>query len=221
MPRTKKPYVKKTSYRKGSPYATKKDVSQMIEKKHRIPNKFFTTSVDDTDIATAGSFWNLAIVPEGNGESERNSRKIHISKVEWRGRLTPINTAASCTIRICLVKSVKGGGGTPSITSLFNRTVDPVNSFRQQDYADSFIFYVDKVVTFNQTTYVSPNYGGGDKFVKISHKFKYPMVVNYNDTAANGAVTTQPEGQLWLCMFAIPDEHGYCESEAQIQYFDD
>lgn len=221
MPRTKKSYTKKRTYSKGSPYATKKDVSTMIEKKHRIPNKYLTTSCDDVHIATAGAFFNLNVVPEGNGESERNSRKIYISSVNIRARVTPVATGASCTLRMIIFKDSKTGGATPTVNSLFNKTVDSVNSFRQQDYADSFIIYVDKVVVCDQKTYVSPNYGGGDKFVKLSHKFKYPMVVNFNDTAATGVVSTQPEGSLWFAIFSIPDEIGYIESEAQIAYFDD
>jgi len=223
MPRyPKKAYTKKRPYTKANAYATKKDVTVMINKKHRIPNKYLTTSCDDTSIATAGAFFNLNIVPEGNGESERNSRKIHISRADVQARVYPIASATGCQLRMVLFMSKKGGGATPTVTSLFNKVVDPVNSFRQQDYAESFIILQDKVVSLNQATYDGTSvYGGGYRHVKLSHKFKYPMVVNFTDTAATGAVNTQSEGQLWFAVFSDPDGIGYMESEAQIAYYDD
>ncbi len=110
--------------------------------------KFKDITFDNTGIETGGAASNLLLIAQGDGESERNGRKILVTDVHWRWQLSlPDNDPAQLAedvVRLMLVIDKQCNGAGLSTTALL--TEENYQAFTNLHNQDRFDILFDETV---------------------------------------------------------------------------
>ncbi len=188
--------------------------------------KFFDTSATDPSLTATMLNTNLNIIPQGITNETRVGRKCVITALHMRGSYTllpaVLSTATSCRVRSRIVLD------TQTNLSDFTAAV-----FLESDVIDSFSKLANKgrFRVLSDTVY-SLMAGGaaasGAAFVfsediedvNINLRFPKGIPIEFNDTTADGAVTTQTSNSLHLIQQTSTAEIVTSSLNIRVRYLD-
>ncbi len=170
--------------------------------------KFIDTSLNLSPVTSTGAFvGSIVIIAEGDGESDRDGRKISVTQVTTKLHLVMDPTAGTGltgthnAVKVCLVLDTQVNGATPAT---LDYEVAPTTflTFRNLSNSQRFKTLWTRIYTQNTTA------AAGDGAVNdtgstgtddiIHYKFKTPLIIQYNNSASTGAVSTQESNGLFL-----------------------
>lgn len=182
----------------------------------RLPSgelKFLDTNIDDANIATTMTIFNLGVIAQGDTESQRVGRKITVKKIHVHGILKLLSSSASPpvtsdTVKFTLVQDQQTNGAVFAATKLLE--TDDINSF--QALANSGRF---KVLATKKISVTSPGVGQDaagtydtipvDKCVDFNVKCEVP--ISYDDSVTTGAITSVMTNNLY---WTVQSRDGRC-----------
>ncbi len=154
--------------------------------------------MDDAVIATGGTIAedSLLTIPEGNGQSERNGRKITVRSIHMRFDIllptTAVATATSDGVRVIVYLDRQTNGAAPVILDLLN--VADWQSFRNLGNAGRFTILMDKQFAMvckagsGRGTTDTLSYGDDERVLMWNKKVNIPVI--YDDSANTGVITS-------------------------------
>jgi len=164
--------------------------------KEGAEEKFLDTQIDISNITNAyvvatNQITSLNVIPQGNGQSEREGRKVWLKSIQFRLRITtdPAIAAAPLNmIRIMVVMDTQTNGAAYTGAQLLQQFF--VYGYRNIENTQRLKVLYDKVIVLNNvsintaaTTILAVN-----RFVKWYHKCNIP--IDYDSTANTGALAT-------------------------------
>ncbi len=202
-----------------SPYRTPRAgrVSPAVIASLGVEKKFFDGSKGNTSISATGTITDDSLneIAQGDGESNRDGRKIIIKSVHVKGLVkadaatTPTTTGNR--IRIIMYLDKQANGATATVADLLEDA--DINGFRNLSNSGRFTFWYDRSMDLNN---IAGSYdGAGDQFGEMHKGFKInkscDIPVQFNSTA--GAITELTSNNIGMCMI---DEEG--NSTAQYRW---
>ncbi len=157
--------------------------------------KFFDTVVDDAIIAPTMSIFNLSVIPQGNGESERVGRKITIKKIHMTGIVTltsPSSGVQTSDCLICMLVQDKQTNGAQFIaTDLLD--LDGFRSFRNLANSQRFrvLYKCQYGMRVQGATRIDEGqiiFGEDIRIVSIIRVVNIP--IEYDNSATDGRITS-------------------------------
>ncbi len=194
----------------------------------RGETKFFDTDLDAVfgTIGIAMESANLNIIAQGNTESNRIGRKVVLTRVDCKGILTlpasAVDTATSEVVRLLLVCDKQTNGAVFAGTDIWE--TDNWRSFNNLANSKRFRVLQSKIFTLNSTA--GSGRGSTDTLSFGEHVVAWKMGVNLNlpiefdNSAATGAVTTQRSSSLWLVSQATTGMAIMSVSNARVRFSD-
>ncbi len=171
------------------------------------PEKKFLDLQVSTTPAVAGTVVNLAVIVQGDGESERIGRKVTVTDILAHGRITlssiASNTDASNRVRIMVVQDRSTNGATFSAAALMNTagTAD-IDSFRDLSHIGRFQVLYNRLWTINPNwTGISANATSANAFRDVRFNLKCCIPIEYDASASTGAITTQQVNSIHILTF--------------------
>lgn len=171
-------------------YTTRKDVSKMIEQKKQV-GYLDTLPASGSSITTTGTFTNLSVLPQGDGQGERVGEKVMISGLRYHG-LYKGNTASGATslhyLRVVLFRwNPDNNVDAPSLAKMFEITTDNQSHFiGDRTSRSKFKVLKDMHIVMN-----SINNGNGvslkNKIIKYL-KINKPLLFNEGGNTGKGHI---------------------------------
>lgn len=161
-----------------------------------------TTAVVNPVVAAGAVSTNLNVVAQGVGESQRIGRKITIRQIQGRMLVqcaaSNAATAANDTLRVLLVQDRQANGATFAVTDVLQTA--SFQAWRNLQNSNRFKVLLDKTITVN-------SYGGVVAATFESGRstnffIKCNIPIEYDSTAATGAIATQRSNSLALVYLA-------------------
>lgn len=186
--------------------------------------KFFDTNIgSDVTVTAALLRTNLAIIAEGNGESNRIGRKVTVKNIHVQG-IVALNSATSSNatsdIVYCMIVLDKQTNG-----SLFNATdlldTDGFTSFR--NLANSHRFKVLKKIVMDFSAGGGVESGVGhaysENLTSFSINHKCSIDIEFDNSATTGVITSCRSNNIY---FVTQSGSGLCgiTARARIRYTD-
>ncbi len=171
-------------------------------------HKFFDTTIDLAPVISTSTFnQSLLTIAEGDGENEREGRKISITGITTKIHLIlNENSGASLpgthnAVKVCLVLDTQTNGAIPT-TSDYEVLPNTFLSFRNLSNSGRFKTLWTRIYTQNATA------AAGDGAVNdsgtfatddvVHYKFKKPLVIQYNNSVTTGAIASVESNCLFL-----------------------
>lgn len=138
----------------------------------------------------------LVAIPQDDTESGRDGRQVIVKRVSIRGTfISDPTTVNPELIRLLLVQDTQTNGAASTVLNVLQ--TDAVNSFHQLENSHRYKIHMD--TTF--TTQKHINTAGTSsittiKFIKFSKALN--MIMDYDSSAATGAIATQRSNGLFL-----------------------
>ncbi len=239
MPKRKGTYSnggrgKIVSYKHTSPYRRKGYVPRLVNiqpfygRKTSVgEKKFHDIDVDDTTIAAAGSILNtgtLLIIAEGNGEEQRIGRKITITNIHVRAKVTlPGATGATLTsamVRVIMYMDTQCNGATAAVTDILE-TAD-FQSFMNLSNSRRFVTIFDKNFNLHVSGAAASAaafvFGEDSRFFQFHKQCSIP--IEYDNSVSSGALTSIRSNNIGILVISSDDEVGAWESKVRFRYTD-
>lgn len=196
--------------------------------KSRDETKFRDTDVGAVfgTVAATMEQANLNIIVQGNTESNRIGRKCTLKRVDVKGHLLLDATATAANtseiVRIALVCDKQTNGAAFSATDLFE--TDSIASFNNLSNKSRFRILATKTIELNcgagsgRGTTDTLSYGEYGVWFHIGANLNLP--VEYDNSAATGAVTTQTSNSLWMITQSVSGLAGLNLGNARVRFTD-
>ncbi len=199
-----------------------------INKLARIINqreiKFIDRAVDDPTISQTGTVQTqLFTIPQGDGPSTRDGRKIVLTSMQWQGTVNIVATSvpgeASDTVRMLVLKDKQTNGALPSVTDiLVNANWE---AFKNLVNKNRFVTLIDKYVSIasmgafgdGTTNIALPN----EKHFKLFRKLNVP--IEYDESATTGVIATITTNNIVMLLISRAANAGI-ESCIRFRYSD-
>lgn len=186
--------------------------------------KFLDTALADGTMASTMTFYNLAVVPQGDTESQRVGRRITIKAIHIRGSLTLLGatdvTNTSCQVRMRLIVDQQTNGAQFTSTDLLE--TDAINSFANLANRERFIVLKDQTYTLSAggAAATGAAYAFSETIRNLEcHKFtNFP--IEYDNSATTGAISTVRSNSLWVVFQCSTAEIVALSATARIRYTD-
>lgn len=165
--------------------------------------KFFDTSKVSTTVSATGTILNncLNIVPEGNGQSARNGRKILIKKISIRGSFELADDETTDRVRLVIYQDKQANGAAATIANIFSGT--DINSFNEIANKGRFRILKEITADLNPATYwdgTDPHVGGYKVGYKANLRCNIP--IEFDDSVTTGALTSVTSNNLGVAAFS-------------------
>lgn len=205
--------------RRSGYYKRYSRAAQMLGEK-----KFLDTAIGLGAVGSALEKQNLVIVPQGDTESQRIGRKCRVKKLYVKGSLKMASAAAAANtserVRVFILLDTQTNGATFGATDLLE--TDDINSFN--NLANSSRFRILKSKTFIFSAGGGTETGATHAFSEVIKPVKIALnmnhIIEYDNTATTGAITTQRSNSLWLCAIAQEGNLVSLAGQARIRYLD-
>ncbi len=163
--------------------------------------KFFDTDLDDAVVVVGMAIYNLTIVPEGNGESDRIGRKMTIKRIHIRGNVSIAANAtmanSSDTVIGMLVQDTQTNGAQYTAADLLD--TDSFKSFR--NLANSKRFKILHKVIFDLKVGGAAPSGAallhGEDVISINVNKNVSIPIEYDNSANTGVITSVRTNNLY------------------------
>lgn len=157
--------------------------------------------------AAGFAFPSLNIIPQGDGQSERNGRKIVVRKISMRGSFdSAIQEIGTTRMRLIVALDKQCNGAAASVDTLL--TGADIDSFRNLDNSPRFKVLLDKNVDIQPNTNrtVSVATGITSETCSVHKTFKWNKNVNipiiYDSSLATGVLSTIRSNNLFCVVLA-------------------
>lgn len=177
----------------GGVYEVKKKKKMVYHKKtsRATPERKFIDNTFSTADITNTANWTLCNnVPQGNGSSEREGRKINMQAVQIRGQF--YNIAAASTgyhIMGLLVYDSQPNGAQPAITDvLSSNSVDALNNR----------YYAERFKIIRRIDIPLGKVGAESEIYILDEYIKLDNLVTDFKNSATGAITDMNKGSLYF-----------------------
>ncbi len=181
--------------------------------KGQNPEKKFLDSANEHSPTVTGAVALISAIPQGDGESERIGRKATITNIMFKGHLelgTVATEVCANRVRICIVVDHSTNGVAFVASDVFNTAgTGDIDAYRDLSLVGRFRVLYDKTFTIN------PQLAGNGTAEQsavtmraISGNVKCCIPIEYDASAATGAITTQQVNSIHFVMFeevASPD----------------
>ncbi len=154
--------------------------------------------VDDAVVSTGGTIAedSLLTIPEGNGQSERNGRKITVRSIHMRyDILLPAAVGSNTTsdaVRVIVYLDKQTNGAAAVVADLLN--VADWQSFRNLGNTGRFAILMDKQVALNSKSGSGRGTTDTLAFGEDERAFSWNKTVNipiiYDDSVSTGAIAS-------------------------------
>lgn len=204
-------------------FSNTRKIAKLTRKMGQIETKFFDHPVDQSFISATG-----VIVPqiftlsEGDGQSQRHGRKVHMTSVQWHGvvSLPPsaVPANASDTIRLLLVRDKQANGALPAVTDILVNAV--WESFRNLEFKSRFSIIFDKRISMFGAISgdgSSSITGPAEKNFRLFKKLNIP--IEYSDLNASGGIGTINSNNIVMLLITRLSQIGM-ESCMRFRYTD-
>ena len=194
-------------------------------------SKFVDFVRTDVSVATGGTFQvSIAVIPEGDGESERVGRKVTLTGVTMRYQASLAAESAAATVgsgdtvRIILMVDNQTNLALPSVLDLLETAaVRSHYNLNNVGRNGRFAILLDKFITINRvvsmndsaTTSASPLVLSP----LISKTCKLNTPIEYNSVATTGAITTQT-GKGLLLFYISQNGEATLANQVRVRYSD-
>ncbi len=167
--------------------------------------KFFDTTISASPVPSTGVFQNsLVIIPQGDGQSNRDGRKIQVKSLTTHMHFV-LDTVASAslahhdTILVKLVLDTQVNGALPLA---LDYVVDSTNSLTFRNLANSQRFKTLWARSVNLFPHAAAGDGStndsGEYAIDMTVHIKVDVPIYYNASASTGAISTQESNGLFL-----------------------
>lgn len=177
--------------------------------------KFFDTAVSTNLLAAGAIVPSLNIIPEGDGESARDGRKIRLTKLDIHGRVfydASVSTDDGDVGRIIVYEDKQTNKAAAAVTDILE-TAD-VNAFRNLANVKRFNILSDQQIAMN-----TPVAGADQRMWYNFHK-SLNIPVSYDNTAATGAITTQTSSNVGMLLISQFDNVLILQANARMRFVD-
>ncbi len=143
------------SYSRGGPYRSPRAgrVSPAVIASLGVEKKFFDGSKGNTNVSSAGTIADdsLVEIAQGDGESNRDGRKVIIKSIHVKGLCkadaTSVPTETGNRIRIVMYQDKQANGATATVADLLEDS--DINGFRNLTNSGRFNFMYDRSYDLN------------------------------------------------------------------------
>ncbi len=167
--------------------------------------KFHDLVIDDAVVASAGTIAQAScvIIPQGTTESTRLGRKITVKSINWRMEIGLAELDAQATpgneeiIRIIVYLDKQTNGAAAAILDILETA--NYQSFNNLANKSRFRTLMDRTYALNYNTLASDGAGvTSSNAMSIQDSFfkKCNIVIEYDNTATDGAITTQRSNNI-------------------------
>jgi len=183
--------------------------------------KFLDTTLAATLVPTAGLVnTNLVVIPQDNTTSGRNGRMVTLKSVEIRGNIviTPAAAAVlgSDIVRLLVVQDKQANGAAFAVTDVLASA--DWRAFPNLFNEGRFKILSDTLATLNvEAGVVAATIEAAHAF---ETKIKCNIPVEYDSTAATGAIATQRSNSVAVIMIAHTNNLSTVEYIARVKYTD-
>lgn len=148
--------------------------------------------------STSSATGNIHIIPQGDTESSREGRQVHIKSIQLRGVFTfapAAGATASTAIFLVLLLDTQANGANPNITDVFTSNAMRDNMLNLSNnkrfkiikrWKYTFVSQAGATTAYNNVTKIIDWYKQCD------------VVINYDNTANTGAVTTTRQNNILM-----------------------
>lgn len=171
--------------------------------------KFFDQDVDDASIAANGTIFtnssaeaSLIRIAAGDGESNRDGRKIVITKIKWRYQVdgTELSNTTKDTVRLILYLDTQCNGAAATVTNILE--TDDFQSFRNLTNSKRFKILMDRTYSF----YAQAGAGNGvtDAFgsQRYDDTFYKDVNIPVEYSSTTGAIAELTQNNLGLLVMS-------------------
>ncbi len=161
----------------------------------QIELKFIDSVLDLGTITATGNIApQLFTIPQGDLQSTRDGRKVHLTSVQWQGTIHIDQSVsfndASDTVRLLMVIDKQTNGSLPAITDLIVN--NNWESFKNLENQGRFRVILDKFISVNSMG--AQGDGTTASFLPVEKHFKVfrklSLNIEYNDLSTSGAIGT-------------------------------
>ncbi len=192
-----------------------------------VERKFFDTNVGTSigTVANSLEIRELAIVPQGDTESERIGRKIQIKSLDVKGHLllnaSTTSAATSTMVRMLVVQDKQTNGAVFTATDL----LEADNWISFNNLANSSRFRVlhsqeFQLVAKAGASVASPAVNFGEDVVPVHAHLDLDMPIEYDNSATSGVITSVRSNNLYICFIAVADLVSTFAGMARIRFTD-
>ncbi len=170
------------------------------------PEKKFLDTVFSPSPAATGTLTTLAVIVQGDGESQRIGRKVNVTDIICHGRIRLASlgssTDAANRVRIMVVldRSTNGAAFTPAALMNTAGTAD-IDSFRDLSHIGRFEVLYNKLWTINPAYTGQTAATSVETFRDVRFNIKGCWPIEYDASATTGAITTQQVNSLHILTF--------------------
>ncbi len=203
--------ARRGSYRRAGPYRTPRAgrVSPAVIASLGVEKKFFDGSKGNTSVSATGTITDdsLVEIPQGDGESNRDGRKVIVKSIHVKGLCKADSTSAPTEtgnrIRIIMYLDKQVNGATAAVTDLLEDA--DINGFRNLTNSGRFTFLYDRSYDLNNMAgaFDGTNDQFGELHLGFSINKTVEIPVQYNSTA--GAITEITSNNIGMLFI---DEEG-------------
>ncbi len=190
-------YQKKRFYKRGGnnmAYQNKRAISKINKTLKDIEYKFIDTDVNEATLATTGHVSLGFTIAQGDGQSQREGRKVRIKSIAWRGRINLVTSSVLAEgtdiVRLMAIHDKQANKALPSIVDFLE--LSGIESFKNLENSGRFRTIWDKTFEINCN-----GIGGDGTTVDTAPAeifFEYykdiDIEIIYDDVASTGVVGT-------------------------------
>lgn len=168
--------------------------------------------------STTAATGNIHIVPQGDGGSEREGRKITIKSINLKGNFTLVpgmDAASSSVAYLYVVLDTQCNGNNPAITDVLTSN-DMQANFANLANDNRFRIMKKFIVEMSSTAGVTTAYNNHSRAIDWYKKCN--IDITYDNTAATGAVTTTRINNIFLIQGSGVDNQIAFTGAARIRF---
>lgn len=198
-------------------------IAKLQSKLGQAEVKFFDKVIDQTQISATGIMASqLFTLSEGDSQSQRHGRKVHLTSIQWNGVVTLESTNlpahATDTVRLLILRDRQANRALPGITDIL---VQPQwESYRNLENKSRFSIIYEKRISLygavsgdGSLTITSPV----EKNFRMFRKLNIPIL--YNDSANTGVIATINSNNV-VCLLISRNARVNIESCMRFRYTD-
>lgn len=166
-----------------------------------IETKYLDTILASTTLATTGTILSpsLNIIAQGDGQSDREGRRVVITKISIRGIAATTAAEDTDAYRFILYQDKQCNGATATVANILESTVSL--SFNNMSNSRRFKILWDTHNVVGPNAGVTAAFAQGLEWIKVNIPCDIP--IDYNSTATTGALTTQTSNNIGILGISV------------------
>lgn len=153
-----------------------------------IETKYLDTTVASTTLSNVGTILSnsLNVIPQGDGQSDREGRRVIIVKISLRGIISTDATEDTDSYRFIIYMDTQTNAAAATVAMILESTV--VLSFNNMSNSRRFRILYDSHGVLSPTAGIVGAFASTTKWIKFNKKCN--IIIDYNATATTGAIGT-------------------------------